>query len=239
MDIGSIGNVASAYQYVNQIKNKQVSSSGFASSLKEATSLGDKVDSFKTSLQENFGRPITVASVVKDQNSMDRFAGSTVGFGNVTIAPNILEQMASDPEKAAYYEKKISDYYNSGIAQSKMAAAAIGHRVTSDGLVIHEDGTVTHYTSIEEDPKEVAKFEVEQRAKREKKVKQARESIERSQKAAYERQRIQEESYRQRSIESVLHEQLLNNNNFAFGDTIESILARYETGLSYATGSEV
>ena len=106
MDIGSIGNVASAYQYVNQIKNKQVSSSGFASSLKEATSLGDKVDSFKTSLQENFGRPITVASVVKDQNSMDRFAGSTVGFGNVTIARIFWSRWQVIPKKRHTMRKK-------------------------------------------------------------------------------------------------------------------------------------
>ncbi len=152
MDIGNIGSVASAYSYANQIRNRQVSSTGFANSLNAATSSDDKVDAYKNSLQNKFGCPITVASVGKDQNSMDRFAGGTVGSGNVAIAPNILEQMANDPEKAAYYEKKISDYYNSGIAQSKMAAAAIGHRVTSDGLVIHEDGTVTHYTSIEEDP---------------------------------------------------------------------------------------
>ena len=31
----------------------------------------------------------------------------------------------------------------------------------------------------------------------------------------------------------------VSNNNFAFGYTIESMLARYETGLSYASGIEV
>ena len=78
MDIGSIGNVASAYQYANQIKNKQVSSSGFANSLKVATSSDDKVDAYKNSLQTKFGCPITVANIGKDQNSMDRFAAGTV-----------------------------------------------------------------------------------------------------------------------------------------------------------------
>lgn len=232
MDIGNIGSVASAYQYANQIRNRQVPSTGFASSLNAASSLDDKVDAYKNSLQNKFGRPIAVASVRKDQNSMDRFAGGTVGSGNVAIAPNILEQMANDPEKAAYYEKKILDYYNGGIAQSKISAAAIGHRVTSDGLVIHEDGTVTHYTSIEEDPKEVAKFEAEQKTKREKKAKQARENMERRQEAAEERRRIQEESYRRRSIESVLHEQILNNGSFAFGNIPEQVLTAYEMGIS-------
>ena len=239
MDISSLGGVASAYSYANQIRNKSVSPSDFASSLNKATSSDNVVEAYKNSLQEKYGVPIMVTNVGKDQNSMDRFAGGTSGSGNVAIAPNILEQMANDPEKAAYYEKKISDYFNYGVQKTDAFMAMIGHRKTSEGLVIHEDGTVTHYLSGEESPEKIAKFEAEQKAKREKKAKQRQESIERSQKAAYERQRMQEESYRQRSIESVLHEQLLNNNNFAFGDTIESILARYETGLSYATVSEV
>ena len=232
MDIGNIGSVASAYQYVNQIRNRQVSSTGFASSLQEATSAEGGVETYKKRLENRFSVSIMVTNVEKNQNSIDIFAGKTGGTGNVVIAPNILEQMTNDPEKAAYYERKISDYYNFGIANSQMAAAAIGHRVTSDGLIIHEDGTVTHYTSIEEDPKEVAKFEAEQKAKREKKAKQARENMERSQEAAEERRRIQEESYSRRSIESILNEQILNSGSFAFGNTPEQVLTAYRMGIT-------
>ena len=232
MDIGGIGSIVGAYQYANQIRNKQVKSTGFASSLQEATASDDKVGSYKNYLSEKFGVPIMVTSVGKDQKSMDNFAAGTFGSGNVAIAPNILEQMANDPEKAAYYEKKISDYFNYGVPKTDAFMAMIGHRKTSEGLVIHEDGTVTHYLSGEESPEKIAKFEAEQKAKREKKAKQARENMERSQEAAEERRRIQEESYRQRSIESVLHEQMLNNGYFAFGNTVESMLAGYETGIS-------
>lgn len=239
MDISSLGGVASTYSYANQIRNKSVSSSVFASSMNKAISSDNVVEAYKNSLQSKYGCPITVASVGKDQNSMDRFAGGTAGSGNVAIAPNILEQMTNDPEKAAYYEKKISDYYNYGIANSQMAAAAIGHRVISDGLIIHEDGTVTHYTSIEEDPKEVAKFEAEQKAKREKKAKERQESIERSQEAADERRRIQEESYHRKSIEAILHEQMLGAGTLAFGDTPESVLAVYGAGTSIPNGSDL
>ena len=239
MDISSLGGVASAYSYANQIRNKSVSSSDFASSLNKATSSDNVVEAYKNSLQSKFGCPITVASVGKDQNSMDRFAAGTVGSGNVAIAPNILEQMANDPEKAAYYEKKISDYFNYGVPKTDAFMAMIGHRKTSEGLVIHEDGTVTHYLSGEESPGKIAKFEAEQKAKREKKAKQARENMERSQKAADEQRRIQEENYRQRSIESILHEQMLNNNKFAFGDTPESMLAAYGVGLSIPNGSDL
>lgn len=232
MDIGGIGSMVGAYQYANQIRNKQVKSTGFASSLQEVTASDDKVGSYKNYLSEKFGVPIMVTSVGKDQKSMDNFAAGTVGSGNVAIAPNILEQMANDPEKAAYYEKKISDYFNYGVPKTDAFMAMIGHRKTSEGLVIHEDGTVTHYLSGEESPEKIAKFEAEQKAKREKKAKQARENMERSQEAAEERRRIQEESYRRRSIESVLREQLFNTGYYAYGNTIESVLEEYETGVA-------
>lgn len=233
MGIGSIGNVAtSAYMYANQIRNRQTSSTGFASSLQEATSADDKVGTYKKSLEEKYGVPIMATSVGKDQNSMDRFAGGTSGSGNVAIAPNILEQMANDPEKAAYYEKKISDYFNYGVPETDAFMAMIGHRKTSEGLVIHEDGTVTHYLSGEESPEKVAKFEAEQKAKREKKAKQARENLEQIQKAAEERRQIQEENCRRRSIEEVLHEQMFNSGYFAYGNTIESVLEGYVTGVA-------
>ena len=236
MDIGNIGSVASAYQYANQIRNRQVSSTGFASSLQEAASADDKVETYKKGLEEKYGVPIMVTSVGKDQNSMDRFAGGTSGSGNVAIAPNILEQMANDPEKATYYEKKISDYFNYGVPKTDAFMAMIGHRKTSEGLVIHEDGTVTHYLSGEESPEKIAKFEAEQKAKREKKAKQRQESIERSQEAADERRRIQEESYHRKSIEAILHEQMLGAGTLAFGDTPESVLTAYGAGVSLPNG---
>lgn len=231
MDIGSIGNVAGAYQYVNQIKNKQVSSSEFASSLKAATSSEDKVDAYKNRLQAKFGCPITVANIEKDQKSMDKFAAGTVGSGNVAIAPNILEQMANDPDKAAYYEKKIQEHFDS-LPATNAFLGAHNLRMTTSGVTINEDGTVTYYCSAEETPEYKAKVAADHKAKREKEAKERQESIERSQKAADERRRIQEESYRRRSIESVLQEQMLNNGYFAFGNTVESMLAGYETGIS-------
>ena len=231
MDISSLSGVMSAYSYANQIRNKQVSSSEFANSLNEATAAENKVDAYKNSLQEKYGVPIMVTSVGKDQNSMDRFAAGTCGMGNVAIAPNILEQMANDPEKAAYYEKKIQQYFDS-IPATKAYMASIGHNITSDGVVIHEDGTVTQYLSGEESPEKKAKVEADHKAKREKEAKQRKENIERSQKAADERRRIEAESLRRRSIEAVLNEQLLGTRTFVFGDTAEGVLSAYSAGFS-------
>ncbi len=104
MDISSLGGVASTYSYANQIRNKSVSSSVFASSMNKAISSDNVVEAYKNSLQSKYGCPITVASVGKDQNSMDRFAGGTAASGNVAIAPNILEQI--------YHRKSIEAVLN-------------------------------------------------------------------------------------------------------------------------------
>lgn len=226
MNIGGIGSVANAYQYANLTRSNKVSSPDFTSSMQEATA-ENKVDAYKNYLQDKYGVPITVTSVGKDQDSMDRFAGGTAGSGNVAIAPNILKQMANDPEKAAYYEKKISDYFNYGVPQTDAFMAMIGHRKTSEGLVIHEDGTVTHYLSGEESPEKVAKFEAEQKAKKEKKAKQAREAQERAKEVAEERHRVQEEMYHNQSIESVLYDQVYNSRMMAYSDSQEGLLSAY------------
>lgn len=63
-------------------------------------------------MKAKYGAGVSIQNVGKDQNSIDSIGAGTAGTGNVVIASNILEQMANDPEKAAYYEKKIQDYFN-------------------------------------------------------------------------------------------------------------------------------
>ncbi len=235
MDISSFSGVTSAYSYVNQIRNKQVTSSGFTESLRESTSVADKTEAYKNSLQSKFRCPITIASIGKDQNSMDRFAGGTVGSGNVAIAPSILEQMANEPEKAAYYEKKIQEHFDS-LPGSAAFLGSHNLRMTTSGVTIHEDGTVTYYMSCEETPEYKAKVEADHKAKREKETKERQENIERSREEAEERERIQEENYRRRSIEAVINEQMLGSGTFAIGDTPENVLSAYGAGISISNG---
>ena len=238
MDIGSLGGVANAYSYANQIRNKQVASPSFENSLKEATSGDSRAEAYKKSLQSKFGCPITVASVGKDQNSMDRFAGGTSGSGNVAIAPNILEQMANDSEKAAYYEGKIQEHFDS-LPVTEAFLGAHNLRMTTSGVAIHEDGSVTYYCGCEETPEYKAKVEADHKAKREKEAKERQESIERSQEAADERRRIQEESYHRKSIEAILQEQMLGAGTLVFGDTPESVLAIYGAGVSIPNSFDI
>ena len=46
-----------------------------------------------------------------DQKSMDSIGTGTYGMNNIVIAPNVLETMANDPQKAAYYEKMIQEFF--------------------------------------------------------------------------------------------------------------------------------
>ena len=236
----NFSNVASvmqmAYQYQNRTQKTSVNGNSFTNSLQEASGANvSKVDAYTEQLRAKYGN-VMIMNVGKDQNSMDNLGMGTAGYSNVVIAPNILEQMANDPEKAAYYEKKIQDYYNCGRQNSEMAAALIGHRVTSDGLVIHEDGTVTHYTSIEEDPKEVAKFEAAQKEKREKKAEERRRNIERSEGATAERRRIAENQYHAHLMEQMRNSQIYDSSvgNYIVGQTQPVALAvsAYEKAIS-------
>ena len=233
MNMYNVGNVVSAYQYANQIsqtRNKSVASTDFSKSLQEATA-EDGVAAYKKQLEKKFGVPIMEVSVGKDQKSMDNFAASTAGSGNVAIAPNILEQMANDPEKAAYYEKKIQEHFDS-LPATDAFLGAHNLRMTSSGVTIHKDGTVTYYLSAEETPEYKAKVEADHKAKREKEAAQRKESLERSQEAADEHRRLMEEVSKRRSIESALYSQMLNNGNVVFADSPEKTIEAYAASVS-------
>ena len=54
---------------------------------------------------------------------------------DIIIAPNILEQMVNDPEKAAFYEQKIDDFFEA-TPQLSASFAAKGLVYEPGGVVI-------------------------------------------------------------------------------------------------------
>ena len=80
---------------------------------------------------------------------------------DVIIAPNILEQMATDSDKAAFYENKIDEYFNTIIPRDTVAFAAKGLVYEPGGVVVHEDGTVTYISGCSDSPERVAEVEAE------------------------------------------------------------------------------
>ena len=182
--LGVNGVLAGAYQYANRTQKTTASGTSFTGQLQKTgeTANTSKVDTYTEYLRQKYGAGVSVQNVGKGQGNMDRIGAGTAGTGNVVIAQNILEQMANDPEKAAYYEKKIQEHFDS-LPQTEAFMAAIGHKITSCGVVVHEDGTVTYYLSGEESPEKKAKVEAEQKAKQEKKAAQRQENLKRSQEA--------------------------------------------------------
>lgn len=148
MDFSNVGSIlGNAYQYANKAQKTTVNSTSFTESLQGTAKSGaGTVEAYKEYLESKYGN-VMVKSVGKDQSSMDSLGAGTSGTGNIVIAPNILEEMANNSEKAAYYEEKIQ-YFLDSVPRYQAELSAMGHEIHSCGIVIHPDGTVTHYISV-------------------------------------------------------------------------------------------
>jgi len=142
------------------------------------------VEAYKRHLENKYGQ-ITVQSVGKDQASLQK-AGSRMNGNSVVIAPNILEDMANDPEKAAYYEQKIDDFFNA-TPRLKAQFAAQGLNYEPCGVVIHEDGSVTYIGGCGDSPERVAEVNRINAEKAKKKAEQQRQYQEQAAAAAAQR----------------------------------------------------
>ncbi|MGI6412548.1 MAG: DUF6033 family protein [Syntrophomonadaceae bacterium] len=116
------------------------------------------VDSYLSQLQMKFGSKISVQNLEYSKANINHIGSSTVGTGNVIIAPNILEKMASDPQARQHYEKKIQGHFDT-IGKANAFMAIHGRRVVSSGVIIHPNGEVTYYSSSDYTPEEKARLE--------------------------------------------------------------------------------
>lgn len=211
MDLGMTGKTGENYfgvnaalaglsSYMERMQKVIPDGSDFVQQLQKTGETAEQspVEAYQKYLEQKYGN-VMVQSVGRDQNSMDRIGAGTAGTGNVVIAPNIVEQMAQDPEKAAYYEGKIQDYYQS-VPLCKAQLSAMGHELHSSGIVIHPDGTVTHYVSGDLKPEERARIEAQIKAETEAKAKTRREYQKRSEEAAAIRRQEMELAYNRKRL---------------------------------------
>ena len=200
MNLG-LSDIANMYyqRYANQ-QNKTVNQNNsidFSSTLsaKKAENMSmlqateettaSKVDTYTEYLKSRYGN-VMIQDVGKDQKSMDALGANTSGYNNVVIAPNILEKMADDPKKAAYYENKIQmGLDNFPKCQAQLSAA--GFEIYSYGVVVHSDGTVYTYVCGDLKPEVRAKIEAKIKAEQEEKAKRKQHYLELSQEAAEKR----------------------------------------------------
>lgn len=192
--------LASMYSYDVKTQKTEVSPTGFIELLQQAGDVRNisKKEIYQEYLKRRYGN-VMIQDVGKDQRSMDSIGAGTSGTGNVVIAPNILEQMANDPQKAAYYEGKIQHYYDT-LPACQAQLSLMGHEIHSSGIVIHSDGTVTHYVSGDLKPEIRARIEAQMRAEAEAKAERKRAYLRRSEEAAYQRRLEMEAAYNRLDI---------------------------------------
>ena len=109
---------------------------------------------YQKRLEEKFGIKVMVENIGTDQESIDRIGVRTTGV-DVIIAPNILQEMATDSSKAEYYEQKIQEFFDS-TSQLEKYFASMGLNYEPGGVVIHEDETVTYIGGCEDTSESVA-----------------------------------------------------------------------------------
>ncbi len=229
--------LAGAYQYANRTQRTGTSGVSFTEQLQKTGEAGaSKVDAYTEYLKSKYGN-VRIQSIGKDQQSLDR-AGKSMSGSDVVIAPNILEQMANDPEKAAYYEGKIDDFFEA-TPRLKAQFAAQGLDYQPCGVVVHEDGSVTYIGGCADSPERVAEVNAINKAKREKEAAQRKASLERSQKAAEERKEQMEIAYKKQSMAEVLVNRVMDTSRFTYTATPEvmgSAVAAYEKNIMDVAG---
>ncbi|MDE7431480.1 MAG: hypothetical protein K2N34_06165 [Lachnospiraceae bacterium] len=238
MSILGVNDVLGAYQYANRTRKTGTSGTSFTEQLQKTGEAADtsKVDTYTEYLRSKYGN-VRIQSVRKDQQSLDRM-GKSMSGSDVVIAPNILEQMANDPKKAGYYEKKIDDYFDA-IPSLTASFASKGLVYEPGGVVVHEDGSVTYIGGCSDSPERVREVNEINKAKQEKKAAQRKANLERSRETAEERQRQVGMAYKKQSIAEELVKRTIDTSMFTYTTTPEvmsSAVAAYEKNIMEATG---
>ena len=235
---GVNGALANMYQYANRTQKAGTSGASFTEQLQKTGEAADmsKVDAYTEYLRSKYGN-VRIQSVGKDKQSLDR-AGKSMSGSDVVIAPNILEQMANDPEKAAYYEGKIDDFFNA-TPRLKASFAAQGLDYQPCGVVVHEAGSVTYIGGCGDSPERVAEVNAINKAKREKEAAQRKAGMERSQEAAEERKEQLEIIYKQKTMTEFLSIRTMDTSRVTYTATPEvlsSAITAYEQNIMEASG---
>ena len=233
---GVNGALVGAYQYAvsKDVNKADTNGSNFIDKLQKTGT--SKVDAYTEYLKSKYGN-VRIQSVGKDRQSLDRI-GKSMSGSDVVIAPNILEQMANDSEKAAYYEGKIDDFFNA-TPMLTASFAAKGLVYEPGGVVVHEDGSVTYIGGCSDSPERVREVNEINKAKREKEAAQRKASLERSHEAAEERRRQIEIAYKKQTMAEALANRTMDINTYTFTampEVMGSAIAAYEQNIMEAAG---
>ena len=166
MSILGVNDMLVAYQYANKAqKNNVTGKTSFADIVKQTAenNSASRKEQYVEYLKQRYGANVMVKNIGNDQRSIDNFGASIAGYNNIVIAPNILEEMANDPEKAAHYEKVIRKGLDD-LPRCKAEMSMNGFEMSSYAVSIDEKGVGYVYVTGDLKPEVRAKIEAKVRA---------------------------------------------------------------------------
>ena len=123
MNANNINSALAVYQYAAGVRKTATGKTSFVQQLTSTAETGEaRVDAYKEYLKSKYGN-VSFRNIPKDQKSLEKI-GKSMSGNDVIIAPNIVEQMANDSDKAAYYEKKIDYVFDVVIPRGNALCAA-------------------------------------------------------------------------------------------------------------------
>ena len=242
MSISNVNSIFAAYQYANRTQKTAAGQTSFTEQLRNTaeSNAATRVDEYTEYLKSRYGANVMVKNVGKDQRSIDNFGASIAGYNNVVIAPNILEKMANDPEKAAYYESKIQAALDD-FPRHHAELSAAGFEIHSYAVGIGSDGTVYKYVTGDLKPEVRAKIEAKMKAEDEAKRARRERYKELSEEAAEKRRELLEIQNRKQAMEKALRESIFDAETNIYitnqSQATASAVTVYESAISTLSNS--
>ncbi len=206
MSVFGVNERLAAYQYANKTqKGNAAGKTNFADTVKQTAenSSASRQEQYVEYLKQRYGANVMVKQIGNDQRSIDNFGASIAGYNNVAIAPNILVQMANDPEKAAYYEQKIQKAL-ADFPKHQAIASANGFELSSYAVYVDEKGVVYKLVTGDLKPEVRAKIEAQVRAEQAAKRARRQKYQELATEAAERRRQLVELQYQKQLMEDAL-----------------------------------
>lgn len=130
-------------------------------------------DGIAGELTRKYRLSVALESISKDEKEMEKRIRSG-SLSDVTLAPNIVEKMKTDPKLRVKIESDIDTYLNQDVPELQ-ALESFGVSVVASGIIIHEDGSKTVWSASVTSPEEVEKGKkIEAEKQKEKEAKRAR-----------------------------------------------------------------
>ena len=241
MSILGVNDMLAVYQYANKAqKNNATGKTSFADTVKQTTenSSASREEQYVEYLKQRYGANVMVKNIGNDQRSIDNFGASIAGYNNVAIAPNILEKMANDPEKAAYYEKIIQKGLDD-IPRCKAEMSMNGFEMSSYAVSIDEKGVGYVYVTGDLKPEVRAKIEAKVRAEQAAKRARRERYQELAEEAAEKRKLEMEIAYKRQSMTELIAHKMTETGRVTYVGTPESLrsaVAAYEMSAFITPG---